>query len=122
MEIWKRNLVVCWLGMFVTAIGMSQIAPVLPLYIKMLGVIQNRATESIANHTDRDRNSDGASSLGRQSLAIDGAALSARACDGGSDAAINTLLKHSMPESITGRAFGFNMSAQYLGVCGGSVL
>lgn len=38
MEIWKRNLVVCWFGMFVTAIGMSQIVPVLPLYIKQLGV------------------------------------------------------------------------------------
>lgn len=38
MPIWKRNLVVCWFGMFVTGIGMSQIAPVLPLYIKHLGV------------------------------------------------------------------------------------
>ncbi|MGO8670536.1 MAG: multidrug efflux MFS transporter [Capsulimonadaceae bacterium] len=38
MEIWKRNVVVCWFGMFVTAIGMSQIAPVLPLFIKQLGV------------------------------------------------------------------------------------
>lgn len=38
MPIWKRNLWVCWFGMFVTGIGMSQIAPVLPLYIKHLGV------------------------------------------------------------------------------------
>lgn len=38
MKIWKRNLTVCWFGMFVTGIGMSQIAPVLPLYIKHLGV------------------------------------------------------------------------------------
>lgn len=38
MEIWKRNLIVCWFGMFVTAIGMSQIAPVLPLYIEQLGI------------------------------------------------------------------------------------
>jgi DHA1 family multidrug resistance protein-like MFS transporter len=38
MPIWKRNLIVCWFGMFVAAIGMSQIAPVLPLYIKHLGV------------------------------------------------------------------------------------
>jgi len=35
---WKRNLIVCWFGMFVTGVGMSQIAPVLPLYIKHLGV------------------------------------------------------------------------------------
>ncbi|MBN7773617.1 multidrug efflux MFS transporter [Clostridium aminobutyricum] len=38
MPIWKRNLYVCWFGMFVTGIGMSQIAPVLPLFIKQLGV------------------------------------------------------------------------------------
>jgi DHA1 family multidrug resistance protein-like MFS transporter len=38
MKIWKRNLIVCWFGMFVTALGMSQIAPVLPLYINHLGV------------------------------------------------------------------------------------
>jgi DHA1 family multidrug resistance protein-like MFS transporter len=38
MPIWKKNLIVCWFGMFVTSIGMSQIAPVLPLYIKNLGV------------------------------------------------------------------------------------
>lgn len=35
---WKRNLTFCWFGMFVTMIGISQIAPVLPLYIKDLGV------------------------------------------------------------------------------------
>ncbi|MFL0195848.1 multidrug efflux MFS transporter [Clostridium sp. WILCCON 0269] len=38
MEMWKRNLVVCWFGIFVASIGMSQIAPVLPLYIQHLGV------------------------------------------------------------------------------------
>jgi MFS transporter, DHA1 family, multidrug resistance protein len=38
MPIWKRNLLVCWFGIFVASIGMSQIAPVLPLYIKHLGV------------------------------------------------------------------------------------
>src|SRR5436305_4705644 len=38
MPIWKRNLFVCWFGMFVTGVGLSQIAPVLPLYIKNLGV------------------------------------------------------------------------------------
>lgn len=38
MPIWKRNLIVCWFGMFVTGVGMSQIAPILPLYIKQLGV------------------------------------------------------------------------------------
>lgn len=29
---------VCWFGMFMTGIGLSQIAPILPLYIKHLGV------------------------------------------------------------------------------------
>jgi len=38
MPIWKRNLVVCWFGIFIANVGMSQIAPVLPLYIKHLGV------------------------------------------------------------------------------------
>lgn len=38
MPIWKRNLLVCWFGMFVTGVGMSQIAPVLPLFIKHLGI------------------------------------------------------------------------------------
>ncbi|WP_152393825.1 multidrug efflux MFS transporter [Paenibacillus guangzhouensis] len=38
MPIWKRNLIVCWFGMFVTGVGMSQIAPIMPLYIKELGV------------------------------------------------------------------------------------
>jgi MFS transporter, DHA1 family, multidrug resistance protein len=38
MPIWQRNLIVCWLGMFVTGVGFSQIAPILPLYIRHLGV------------------------------------------------------------------------------------
>ena len=38
MQIWERNLYVCWFGLFVGGVGMSQIAPVLPLYIKHLGV------------------------------------------------------------------------------------
>ncbi|MBS4174654.1 multidrug efflux MFS transporter [Bacillus sp. FJAT-49736] len=38
METWKRNLFVCWFGSFVTAAGMSQIAPMLPIYIEKLGV------------------------------------------------------------------------------------
>lgn len=42
MKIWKKNLIVCWFGMFITSIGLSQIAPILPLYIKHLGV-QNTA-------------------------------------------------------------------------------
>jgi DHA1 family multidrug resistance protein-like MFS transporter len=38
MPIWKRNLIVCWFGMFMSSVGLSQIAPVLPLYINHLGV------------------------------------------------------------------------------------
>lgn len=38
MELWKKNLFVCWFGCFATAAGLSQIAPVLPLYIEHLGV------------------------------------------------------------------------------------
>lgn len=43
MGMWRKNLIVCWFGIFVAAIGMSQIAPVLPLYIQHLGV-QDTAT------------------------------------------------------------------------------
>jgi MFS family permease len=38
METWKKNLIVCWFGVFATMIGTSQIAPVLPVYIEELGV------------------------------------------------------------------------------------
>lgn len=45
MEIWKRNLLVCWFGVFATSSGLSQIAPVLPLYIEHLGVHDLAAIE-----------------------------------------------------------------------------
>lgn len=35
---------------------------------------------------------------------------------------LNALVKKITPDSLTGRVFGFNMSAQYLGMFGGSVL
>lgn len=38
MPVWKRNLFACWFGMFVTGVGMSQLAPVLPLYIEYFGI------------------------------------------------------------------------------------
>ncbi len=38
MEIWKRNLLVCWFGVFATSSGLSQITPILPLYIDSLGM------------------------------------------------------------------------------------
>jgi DHA1 family multidrug resistance protein-like MFS transporter len=43
MEMWKRNLLVCWLGAFATSSALSQVAPILPLYIEHLG-IQNTAS------------------------------------------------------------------------------
>jgi DHA1 family multidrug resistance protein-like MFS transporter len=48
MPVWKRNLFVCWFGMFVTGVGMSQIAPVLPLFIKHLGVADTSAIEQFS--------------------------------------------------------------------------
>lgn len=48
MPIWKRNLIVCWFGIFVTSVGMSQIAPILPLYIKHLGVQSNSLIEQFS--------------------------------------------------------------------------
>lgn len=48
MKIWKRNLVVCWFGTFVTLLGMSQIAPIMPLYIKQLGIHNVSSVEQIS--------------------------------------------------------------------------
>ncbi|MBU3155754.1 multidrug efflux MFS transporter [Clostridium estertheticum] len=48
MKLWKRNLYVCWFGTFVTAIGMSQIAPIMPLYIRQLGIQNISAIEQIS--------------------------------------------------------------------------
>lgn len=38
MEAWRKNLMVCWFAVFVVSSGMSQMAPMLPLYIEHLGV------------------------------------------------------------------------------------
>jgi len=48
LKIWKRNLIVCWFGTFVTLIGMSQIAPIMPLYIKQLGIHNVSAISQIS--------------------------------------------------------------------------
>ncbi|EAH8124121.1 multidrug efflux MFS transporter [Campylobacter coli] len=37
MENFNRTLLVCWFGVFTTSMGFSQIAPILPFYIKELG-------------------------------------------------------------------------------------
>lgn len=38
MEVWEKNLWACWFGVFIVSSGMSQFAPILPLYIEHLGV------------------------------------------------------------------------------------
>lgn len=38
METWERNLFVCWFSVFAISSGMSQIIPILPLYIEQLGI------------------------------------------------------------------------------------
>jgi MFS family permease len=45
MEMWKRNLFICCLGAFATSAALSQVAPVLPLYIDHLGVHNTAAIE-----------------------------------------------------------------------------
>ncbi|MEM5607458.1 MFS transporter [Bacillus toyonensis] len=45
MASWKRNLMICWLGCFTTATGMSLVIPFLSFYIEELGVT---GTSSIA--------------------------------------------------------------------------
>lgn len=39
MEIWRRNLYICWVGTFLTSAALSQVAPILPLYIHELGIV-----------------------------------------------------------------------------------
>ena len=51
MKIWKRNLIVCWFGAFITSIGMSQIAPIISLYIEKLGVHNTAAIEQLSGIT-----------------------------------------------------------------------
>ncbi|WP_368491239.1 MFS transporter [Clostridium sp. BJN0013] len=41
---------------------------------------------------------------------------------GGLNPSVNVLVKKITPDSLTGRIFGFNISAQYLGIFGGSIL
>ena len=48
MPLWKRNLIVCWVGMFASGIGISQIAPVLPMYIGSLGITDPAAIERLS--------------------------------------------------------------------------
>lgn len=43
MEIWKRNLWVCCAASFIVSIGMSQMAPMLPLYVAELGITDHGA-------------------------------------------------------------------------------
>ncbi len=38
MKNFKKTLLICWFGVFVTSIGLSQIAPVLPFYLRELGL------------------------------------------------------------------------------------
>ena len=49
MASWKRNLMICWLGCFTTAAGMSLVIPFLSFYIEELGVT---GTSSIAQWSD----------------------------------------------------------------------
>lgn len=39
MENFNKTLLVCWFGVFTTSMGLSQIAPILPFYIKELGYV-----------------------------------------------------------------------------------
>lgn len=45
MEVWQRNLLICCIASFIVSVGMSQMAPILPLYIHELGV---EAPEDVA--------------------------------------------------------------------------
>ncbi len=45
MENFNRTLWVCWFGVFTTSMGLSQIAPILPLYIKELCRWKNKMSQ-----------------------------------------------------------------------------
>jgi MFS family permease len=45
MEAWKKNLWVCYFAVFIVSIGMSQMAPILPLYIEHLGISDTESIE-----------------------------------------------------------------------------
>lgn len=38
MQLWKRNLIVCWLGSFTTSCGISIVVPFMPFYIEQMGI------------------------------------------------------------------------------------
>lgn len=42
MNSFKKTLLICWFGVFATSMGLSQVAPILPLYIRSLGVSEYR--------------------------------------------------------------------------------
>ena len=46
MAVWKQNLIVLWLGLFLVNAGMTMIVPFLPLYLQDLGI-----TDPAANTT-----------------------------------------------------------------------
>lgn len=38
MELWRKNLIVCWLGEFTTSCGINIVVPFMPFYIEQMGV------------------------------------------------------------------------------------
>ncbi len=48
LQVWKKNLAVCWFGMFMVGVGFSQIAPLLPLYVQQLGVANMNAVARLS--------------------------------------------------------------------------
>lgn len=38
LEVWQRNLIICWLGSFTCVAGMALVLPFLPLYLEQLGL------------------------------------------------------------------------------------
>ncbi|WP_140417697.1 multidrug efflux MFS transporter [Desulfosporosinus sp. FKA] len=43
MPVWKKNLFACWIGVFIAAVGMSEVAPILPLYLHHLTECPDRS-------------------------------------------------------------------------------
>jgi MFS family permease len=48
MTVWKRNLIVCWIGTFTTSAGVNFVIPFMPFYIQQLGVKNLSAVEQLS--------------------------------------------------------------------------
>jgi Sec-independent protein secretion pathway component TatC len=42
MELWRKNLYSVWAAQFIAAVGLNMVVPLLPLYLRDLGVVEDQ--------------------------------------------------------------------------------